>query len=123
MAEPLTFAAHTSYVLGLVFSPDSDTLVSSGMDRVVRLWSAADWQLLRTLEGHTQSVNSIALSPDGTTLATGSTDASVRLWSFPELRPLHTLADRKKTVAAVRSVRLENGDAPLGGFAPLKGEE
>jgi hypothetical protein len=27
-----------------------------------------------------------------------------------------------KTVAAVRSVRLENGDAPLGGFAPLKGD-
>jgi hypothetical protein len=27
-----------------------------------------------------------------------------------------------KTVAAVRSVRLENGDAPLGGFAPLRGE-
>jgi hypothetical protein len=27
-----------------------------------------------------------------------------------------------KTVAAVRSVRLENGEAPLGGFAPLRGE-
>ncbi len=27
-----------------------------------------------------------------------------------------------KTVAAVRSVRLENGDAPLGGFAPLRRE-
>ena len=25
-----------------------------------------------------------------------------------------------KTVAAVRSVRLENGDAPLGGFAPVR---
>jgi hypothetical protein len=28
-----------------------------------------------------------------------------------------------KTVAAVRSVRLDNGDAPLGGFAPRRGEE
>jgi hypothetical protein len=27
-----------------------------------------------------------------------------------------------KTVAAVRSVRLENSEAPLGGFAPLRGE-
>ncbi len=27
-----------------------------------------------------------------------------------------------KTVAAVRSVRLENGDAPLTGFAPIRRE-
>ncbi len=27
-----------------------------------------------------------------------------------------------KTVAAVRSVRLENGDAPLTGFAPVRKE-
>ena len=27
-----------------------------------------------------------------------------------------------KTVAAVRSVRLENGDAPLTGFAPVRRE-
>jgi WD40 repeat protein len=95
------FGAHDSYVLDVLFSPDGGTLVSAGMDNLVKLWSVDDWQPIATFVGHTKSVNSLALAPDGTTLASGSTDGTVKLWSFPEGQPLHQLRDRKKTVTCV----------------------
>jgi WD40 repeat protein len=102
MREHAVFEAHSSYVLGLLFSRDGRTLVSAGMDNVVKLWSVPDWTPVRTFEGHANSINSISLSPDGRTLATGSTDATVKLWAFPEGLLLHTLQDRKKVVSVVR---------------------
>ena len=72
--EPRVFEAHESYILGLLFTGDSQTLVSSGMDNMVKLWSASDWKLVRTFEGHAHSVNSLSLSPDG---------KKIRIWEFP----------------------------------------
>jgi len=72
--EAFNFEAHSNYVLGLTFTNDSKTLISAGMDNVVKLWSAPDWTLEQTLEGHQHSVNSLSLSPDGATLATCSSD-------------------------------------------------
>jgi WD40 repeat protein len=97
-----TFEAHASYVLRLLFTQDGQTLISSGMDNTVKLWSVPDWSLVRILEGHTNSVNSIALSPDGCMLVTGSTDRKVNLWSFPEGELVRTLQDQKNVVAAAR---------------------
>ena len=97
-----SFLAHSSYVLDLQFTNDGGTLVSSGMDNVVNLWSTADWTAVATLRGHKNSVNSISLSPDERTLATASTDHTVKLWSFPAGHVQHSLSDRKKTVAAVQ---------------------
>jgi WD40 repeat protein len=102
MKETTIFEAHDSYVLDLHFTEDSQTLISSGMDNVVKLWSVQGWEGLRTLEGHANSVSSISLSPDEKTLATGSSDQTVKLWSFPEGELLHTLQDRKKVVSAVK---------------------
>jgi WD40 repeat protein len=102
VVEPVAFKAHSSYALDLSFTPDGQTLISAGMDRLIKLWTVPGWQQSGTLEGHEKSVNSLSLSPDGRMLASGSTDGTVRLWSLPEGRLLHTLSNGKKTVAAVR---------------------
>jgi WD40 repeat protein len=116
MNETTVFEAHDSYVLGLLFTADSQTLVSAGMDNIVRLWSVRDWARVRTIEGHANSVNSIALTPAEEVLATGSialtpaeevlatgsTDQTVKLWSFPAGKELNTLQDRKKTVSEIK---------------------
>ena len=101
MAEPTLFQAHDSYVIDVLFTPDGKTLISGGMDSLIKLWSVPDWSPISTWEGHEKSVNSLALSPDGDTLATSSTDATVRLWSVSRGELLHTLTDRKKTAARV----------------------
>ena len=102
MREQAVFEAHGSYVLDLAFTGDSQALISAGMDSVVRVWSAPEWQPGRTFVGHGHSVNSIALSPGGERLVTGSTDQTVRVWSFPDGELLHTLRDQKKTVSSVQ---------------------
>lgn len=101
MTEPAVLQAHGSYVIDVVFTPDSGTLISAGMDSLVKLWSAPDWRPLGTWTGHARSVNSLALSPGGDRLATSSTDATVKLWSISKGEVLHTLTDRKKTAARV----------------------
>jgi len=121
MEASAIFDAHEHYVLSLVFSADSQILVSSGMDGSIKLWSVDVWQHLRTFEGHARSVNALAISPDGRLLASGSSDATVRLWSFPGGQLVHTLQDRKKSVTDVTF----SGDGRLvaaashGGRAPV----
>lgn len=102
MTEPITIEAHESYVLGLKFTADSQTLISCGMDNVVKLWSVGSWEQVLTLEGHAHSVHTMALSPDEKRLVTGSSDKTVKLWSFPHGKELQTLQDRKQVVSAVR---------------------
>ena len=101
MQVPHSFQAHASYVLDLIFTADSRTLISSSMDNSIRLWSVPDWELRGTLLGHENSANSLALAPDETLLASGSTDATVRLRSLPAGQLLRTLPAHKKTVARV----------------------
>jgi WD40 repeat protein len=84
MKEITVFKAHTSYIIDLLFTHNSHTLVSCGMDNAVKLWSVPNWEHLGSFDGHTKSVNSLSLSPDGKTLATGSSDQTVKLWSFPD---------------------------------------
>ncbi len=102
LSELTVFEAHESYVLGLKFTADSQTLVSCGMDNVVKLWSVGSWEHIRTLKGHAHSVHTMALAPDEKFLVTGSSDKTVKLWSFPDGKELKTLQDRKQVVSAVQ---------------------
>ena len=86
-------------VFSLTFSPDGNTLASSGADSTVRLWDVSTGTLQATLEGHTGAVSEVAFSPDGHTLASGSSDDTIRLWDVrtgkPETRlTLHHVASR-----------------------------
>lgn len=82
MEEITSFEAHTSYVISLIFTRDGKTLISSGMDNLVKLWDAANWQLADTFAGPANSVNSMALSPDGKMLSIGAADKKIRVWDL-----------------------------------------
>jgi tetratricopeptide (TPR) repeat protein len=64
------------------------TLLASGTDDVIKLWSLgqADGSP-RLLKGHTVNVVALAFSPDGTTLASGSWDETVRVWNLSQGEP------------------------------------
>ena len=101
MQALVSLEAHEQVVLSLVFSPDNQILVSSGVDGLIKLWSVPLCQHLGTFKGHRRSVNGLAISPDGHLLASCSSDSTVRLWSFPDGKLIHTLRDRKKPVVDV----------------------
>lgn len=62
-------------------------LASAGYDGLVKLWSADDWQLLRTLPTDGGKVMSVDLSSDGTLLASGTYNRNFQIFS-PEDIPV-----------------------------------
>jgi WD40 repeat protein len=79
-----TLAGHTDTVLGVAFSPDSDTLVTTSADQTAILWDVTNPSQptrLDTLSQHTQAVNAASFSPDGTMLTTVSDDGTAILWT------------------------------------------
>jgi U4/U6 small nuclear ribonucleoprotein PRP4 len=58
---------------------------SAGYDGLVKLWSADDWQLLRTLSTDAGKVMSVDLSRDGKMLASGTYNRNFQLFSPEEV--------------------------------------
>ena len=50
------------------------------MERLVRIYETARFDLVRVLVGDKGPVSAVAWSPDGKQLATGSEDGTVRFW-------------------------------------------
>ena len=69
-------------VLGLVYSPDGRTLVSSGESEAIRVWDAETGELVRLLPGHPERVRGLAMSADGQLIASSGTDGSVKVWDY-----------------------------------------
>jgi U4/U6 small nuclear ribonucleoprotein PRP4 len=75
-----TSAEEWNYRSGLYFA-------SAGYDGFVKLWSADDWQLLRTLSTDAGKVMSVDLSSDGKLLASGTYNRNFQLFA-PEDIPV-----------------------------------
>lgn len=68
--------------LSVLFSKDSKTLFTGGVDGLIRLWDVETGQSVGTFKGHNAEVNALAFNAAGSTLASASTDHTVRLWHF-----------------------------------------
>src|SRR6476660_3793332 len=79
--ELTTFRGHSHGVWSVAFAPDSLTLASGGVDRLVRLWDIETGRLLRSLRGHTADIRSVVFTPDGQTLTTAREDRTIRVWN------------------------------------------
>jgi WD40 repeat protein/serine/threonine protein kinase len=73
----------------LAFSPDGTVLADAGLDGV-KLWGAANGQLLHSLTG-VGMVEDVAFSPDGAILGSGSFDGTINLWDVISGELLSTL--------------------------------
>ncbi|KAH9843385.1 putative WD repeat-containing protein [Teratosphaeria destructans] len=77
------YEGHTSTVLDLAWSKNN-FLLSSSMDKTVRLWHVSRAECLCTFK-HTDFVPSIAFHPkDDRFFIAGSLDRKLRLWSIPD---------------------------------------
>jgi len=82
------------------FSPDSDTLLSSGGDGV-RAYSMATGEALWTLPGTENGTRALAISPDGTRLAAADSEGVIQVWDLPSRTRLATLHGHLRGVTDV----------------------
>ena len=96
-----TLAGHSNDIIGLAVSDDSQVLVSTSMDRTVRVWETATWSLRHViddmdLETH-QGILVFDLSPCGQYLATGMADFTTKVYSLNTGQRLARLHPEKKS--------------------------
>lgn len=80
--------AQPGFINAIVFSQDSQRIVTAGSDKCVHLWDIVACRELNVLEGHSTAVQSVALTPGGHTIISAgyqqgtprSTRGEVRLW-------------------------------------------
>lgn len=65
------FVGHAGDVECVTFHPNSNYVVTGGVDRTVRMWDANSGGLARTLQGHVTGVTAVCVSPDGNHIASG----------------------------------------------------
>lgn len=103
------FAKHEAWVRAVAFfppkaktAPSSDwTLISSGHDNHIKLWSSSHLDKEGVLTGHQNWVLSLATSPDGHTFASGSNDRTIGLWDLGTSEAYHFLSGHTDKVLAV----------------------
>jgi len=78
--EQFQLRGHTGTVFSVAFSPDGSLLVSTGADKVARVWDARGGFLRASLRGHADVVTRARFSLDGQRIATASLDGTVREW-------------------------------------------
>ena len=66
----------------LAFSPDGNTLASSGSDREIRLWDLAAGRLTGALrDAHSERIASLVFAPNGKTLYSAGGE-TIKLWDW-----------------------------------------
>ncbi len=85
---------------GVAFSPDGNTVASSG-GKDIHVWDSHTGKLLHTLSGHTAPARGLAFGPDANTLVSGGDDRRVVIWDVAKEKPTHSFPEQAQRVEAV----------------------
>lgn len=118
--EARTVHAHTSAARCVAFAPDGASLVSGGLDGLLRISSLSTTGGERVLDDHTAPVECLAYSQDGRYLASGARDGKIRVhdsggrllfnWYGPDQEVRDLVFDAPRIVAAFADGRLAEID-------------
>lgn len=77
---------HDSWVRGIAFSKDGQTVVTSGYDDTLIWWpaTAEKPEPIRKVAAHEGWIRTLAVSPDGTLLASAGNDRTIKLWKVAD---------------------------------------
>ncbi|XP_053685350.1 WD repeat, SAM and U-box domain-containing protein 1-like [Sabethes cyaneus] len=76
-------AAHGSSVTCVRFNSTGTLLISSSLDKKIKIWNQQG-TCLKTLSEHTRYVNCLAVNSDSSVIASGSNDRTVVIWDLTD---------------------------------------
>ena len=76
--------AGSSPVQAIRYAPDGSLLLTGSQDGVLKGWSMAGGELVRTIPLTSAAIEDLAFSPDGDLLATAGSDGTIRIWNIPQ---------------------------------------
>ncbi|NBO92452.1 MAG: WD40 repeat domain-containing protein [Planctomycetia bacterium] len=92
--------AHEGYVVGLAFSPDSKTLLTSARDSFVKLWDTENGRMLTTYKGLNGEAEAVAWASDGKRFL-ASDSKTVYVFDRESGKIVHRFEDHTEKVYAV----------------------
>jgi len=89
----ITEEGHSEWVSCVRFSPNAanPVIVSSGWDKLVKVWDLTKCKLKTNHYGHEGYINNVTISPDGSLCASGGKDCITMLWDLNEGKHLYSL--------------------------------
>jgi len=89
--EPLRAVdAHQGWVRAVDVSPDGTLIATVGNDLVLRIWNAADGELVREMRGHETHIYNVAFHPSGKHVVTGDLKCHAIEWEVETGKQLRT---------------------------------
>lgn len=99
--EKESFPAHGEDVISIDLSSGGDYMVTSGMDRAVKVWDTRSGKLLGMRQDFTEVVASVDFGPNAGTLLTGDRNGIVEIYDLPSGELRHTLRGHVEQVYSV----------------------
>lgn len=90
---------HRGRVNKVRYSPNNKFIVSSGHDRVIKIWNAQTGDLMNTLGNVADAVMDVAFAADGKSFATASDNP--RIWELANARLVQYFQGHKELVSSV----------------------
>lgn len=116
----LSFNAHGSSVTCVKFNASGTLLVSSSLDRMIKIWDMQG-NCLKTLSEHTRYVNCLTINANSTIIASGSNDRSVIVWDLTGDLSVDSHISEMRSLL-FRLVADSGSDLPLEFICPITHE-
>ena len=99
--DPVISLPHTEALIGVCFSPDSQSLATGGPSGQITVWDVATGTRRLEIAAHEEEIRDITFSPTGNMLASASADGTAKIWNSMTGRSVHTLHGHTDYVNAV----------------------
>jgi WD40 repeat protein len=90
-----------SVVTCVLYLPSSPTIISSGTDKMIRVWNPHQRDALHAIPAHSGAILALAISPKAEILASGGRDGLVKLWDTQKWAALRVLRGHTHSILSL----------------------